>query len=495
MIAAIRNYVQPIWRPNTSYYIHFKLKDEVTYNGSRNEGIYNYYYGFKTVGPIGHFEKKNPKYIKEYDENIALELQQETFLNVKENYPILNLGSYIDYKKSYPNADGNLLFAKPLFYGNEQCTINVYFSKPYMYHMFQDWKKYDTSGTIEYKSALNIIIKDAVSEDIIKYPLEKSIIVDADTVPTPNNENNDTSWTSDADPRIPENIRIIKSYIDNINAENSNIKCQFGIGEMIAPEKPKAFNYTVKVQNLKPSKLYTAMFFNAFDDNKDGEFEPQKNAEGNIIYDENQKIHEYVFVTSRYQNFREQILSYNLKIQDEESNVVETKQAVFDNKIDVVQKQIDNAYAVISGNNNAEIEALSTKFIHDFDKVIEGIFNMKPMHPSTSTDFIKVINQTTNDIVALLIRNPEPFNDPKIPIEDILDTLAVIDANGNVDTTYSVLHSKDYSQMLLMNSNKKIDAAKLMFKFKYKIWDNTQRKYISVESPNNIVITEPIIIK
>lgn len=497
MVEAISNHIQPIWRPNTNYYIHFKLKDEASYNNIKNDGIFHYYYGFKTVGPIGHFQKKNPSYIEEYDENATLEEKEEIMFKALEKYPILTLGAYIDFKKSYPNADGNLLSAKPLFYGNEQCTINVYFIKPYVYNMFQNWKKYNNTGEIEYKSSLNIIIKDPISEEKIKYPLDSSTLIDPDSIPViDNNGENNTSWTGDDDPRIPENIRILNSYINNINAgENSNIQCQLVIGDIVAPESPKAYNFTVKVQNLKPQKLYTANFYNAFDENKDGSFEPVMDVYGRIAYDENQKVHEYVFVTSRYQNFREQVISYNLKIQDEEGNVIETKQAVYNNGIDLVQKQVDNAFLVVSGNGNIETNTLSARYINDFDKIVEGIFNLKPMHPANSTEFIKIINENNNDIVALLVRNPEPFNDPKIPLEDISDTLTILNADGNTDDSYKVLYSKDYSQMIIMNDTKNIDSNQLIFKFKYKVWDYISRKYVCLENSMSTIITEPIIIK
>ena len=53
MEEAVQRTAQPIWRPNSTFYVHYQLKDEVD-NGANSE-VFDYYYGFKTAGPIGHF--------------------------------------------------------------------------------------------------------------------------------------------------------------------------------------------------------------------------------------------------------------------------------------------------------------------------------------------------------------------------------------------------------------------------------------------------------
>src|SRR5699024_7431857 len=95
MTDAVQKEAQPIWRPNTSYYIKYTLKDEVD-NGDSSPGNYDFYYGFKTVGPVGHYHK-NPA--SDYLRPGAK----------PEEYPLTSLRSYIDYNRSYPNANGNLL--------------------------------------------------------------------------------------------------------------------------------------------------------------------------------------------------------------------------------------------------------------------------------------------------------------------------------------------------------------------------------------------------
>src|SRR5690606_12853105 len=52
-IDGITKFIQPVWRPDTSYYVHFVLKDTVD-NGA-NEQLYPFTYGFTTAGPVGYF--------------------------------------------------------------------------------------------------------------------------------------------------------------------------------------------------------------------------------------------------------------------------------------------------------------------------------------------------------------------------------------------------------------------------------------------------------
>lgn len=60
-VDAINKTVTPVWRPNTQYYIHFKLKDTVDDGG--NQKVFDYYYGFQTAGPIGHFHNATGGYL------------------------------------------------------------------------------------------------------------------------------------------------------------------------------------------------------------------------------------------------------------------------------------------------------------------------------------------------------------------------------------------------------------------------------------------------
>ncbi|MBS3737386.1 MAG: protease complex subunit PrcB family protein [Psychroflexus sp.] len=467
MVNGVQKTVQPIWRPNTKYYVHFQLKDEVD-NGA-NQGTYHYYYGFKTAGPVGHFHKQVP-YVPTGEH--------------ADQYPITSLRSYIDYNRSYPNADGNLLQAKPLFYGQEQCTLDIYFIKPLAYHMLNTWNEYN--GLPELLGEMHLAIKDPVTDVIIPYPLP--VDFEEETVP-----GTITSWENDDDPRIPIQIQMLNNFIEHINEFSDTISCELTLGEAV---KPLSYNYSVQLTNLKPRKLYTALVYNAFD----------VNGNGNLEDVESEKVHEYVFQTSRYKNFRTQVESYWLKETDAEGTIVQQRQAVFDYPLDINQIQIDTLFSLINGIPNANAQALENQFYHSFDRALEGILGITPPNPPENTEFNKIINESTGEVIALWIRNPEPFNNPKIPLKlinaevDIVNSnnqkidetdasITVIDNQGNALSEYYYLHSKDYSQVLIMNNSKKISDNMLNFRFHYIIWNGS--KYV-VFDESSIPVNERI---
>lgn len=426
MTAAVQKVAQPVWRPNTNYYIRIQLKDDVD-DGQKPSGIYNYYYGFKTVGPIGHYHK-NPAsgYIPPGGN--------------ADEYTLTSLRSYIDYNRSYPNADGNILRAKPLFYGNKQCKISVFFNKPSTYHMFQTWEEY--LNLPELDGQLHIAIKDPVTDVIIPYPLP----VDYDeTVPFP--DENGYVWDGDDNPQLPAHIQVINNMI-----ENGQLPCEIDLGEPIVPAS-SYFNVTL--MNLRPQKLYTALLYNAFEVTNN-----------NVV---SEPVHEFVFQTSRYENFEEQVNSY--LIQDEETET--ERQAVFTVELNLDNAVVAKALDIVSDPDSQINDPLGNSYQHLFDRVIEGVFEIPPVNPPLRTEFHKIINLLTGDVVAVLIKNPEPFNIPKIPLEEVEEMISVTN-DGEVDNTYKVLYSKDYSQALIMHTSAKITAEKLDFTFNYFIWNGNQ---------------------
>ncbi|KMQ69204.1 hypothetical protein ACM39_03620 [Chryseobacterium sp. FH2] len=448
MTDAITHVVQPIWRPNTVFCLHMKLKDQVN---DANDGIFDYYYGFRTAGPLGHFEKRRLDYIK-----------PDT---TSEQYPITTLKSYIDMRRSYPNADGNLNRAKPLFYGHNQCNINIFFITPYIFNMFKEWKPYQ--GAPKLLGAINIAIKDPVTDVIIPYPLPSNWAQN-ETVPTP--DANGSTWVDDNGPNLPVNIQILNSYIQQVNANNSSIHCSIDLGD---PIKPLAYSYTVTLTNLKPEKLYTAIMYNAFDEDENGMYEAQKDSNNKILYEENQKVHDFVFQTSRYADFKEQVESFMLKEYDDQNVLVDEKDAVYNVKVNLKPQQIDDMYLQVSGNgSNALLEQMSDIYSDPFDRVIEGIMGIQPLDVAKTTEFVKIIDETEN-VIALIVRNPEPFNDPKIPTDELKDTLKVLSLSGQENLEFKVLFSKDASQILIMHKDKKIENKELSFKFRYKTWNGT----------------------
>lgn len=457
----ILNHVQPIWRPNSKFYIHFKLKDSID-NGNTQGGEYNYYYGFRTVGPVGYYHRHpDAHYIPDGEK--------------ADSYALSSLRNYIDYNRSYPNADSNLLKSKPLFYENDQCKISLFFKHPYVYHMLKDWKPY--KGLSQIKGSINIAIKDPVTNIVVPYPLPVDYVED-DTVPVPVGSDEGNAWVDDHDPRLPLEIQALQQYVENINENEGAIQCELVLGEMI---KPKAYAYSVKLTNLKPQKLYTAIVYNAFDYNGNGEIDlipplPNDPFDLNNSY-ENKQIHEFVFQTSRYGTFEQQVQSYLLTSESDES---EQMQAVYDIALDLSFDDIELAYRLAS--NESGVVELQNQYLDYFDRLLEGVFGIPPLDAAAHTEFNKIIDTNTNDVIAILIRNTEPFNDPKIPLDYIQDMISVIGLG------YTVLYSKDYSQAIIMHSSRKISESNLDFKFKYFVWDwdEVTKTYTYIEKSDSI---------
>jgi hypothetical protein len=92
---------------------------------------------------------------------------------------LTSLRQYIDYQRSYPNADGNLLNSKPLFYDDGDNTrIFLFFAKAYAVHFFHHWSPLDTLPSFtNRKGMLKIVIKDPREDiEIINPPSLDSII-------------------------------------------------------------------------------------------------------------------------------------------------------------------------------------------------------------------------------------------------------------------------------------------------------------------------------
>lgn len=443
MKSAVETTVQPIWRPNTTYCLDFTLTDTVDDN-KKNPIEFKYYYGFKTLGPIGHFPVEDP------ETPAGQEPPAKNELTALSKSPLTSLRSYLDYNRSYPNADGSLLQSKPSFYGSEQCDISLFFTSTYTSHMFKDWASYGTEKP-EIEGKLNLFIKDPLTDILIKYPLEEG--QEELVYPKSIEGDNDLKWTDDNDPRIPLGVRLLNNFIE----DPSKTRCTFELGD---PLKPKSLKYKTTLTNLKPSKLYTVLVNNFFDGAEIGVSSESKN----IL------VHQFGFQTSRYKDFKEQVQSYFV---DKEK----TKEALYDVNVNLDQERIDALHYLIAPKtdtiSNVLSDSMATKYQHLFDRAAEGILKLPPLDPAQGTEVNKIINTNTGATIALLVRNPEPFNIPKMPLEEIQDTISVLDELENPISGYSVLHSKDYSQALIMHSSKTISGIEnLKIRFKYKMWNN-----------------------
>ncbi|QEE50665.1 hypothetical protein FUA48_14080 [Flavobacterium alkalisoli] len=430
-IDGITKYIQPVWRPDTSYVVQFVLKDTV--DNGENSQLYPFTYGFTTGGPVGYFHTH----------------PQSTYGGNQINsnpdaFALTSLRQYIDYERSYPNADGNLLSAKPLFYNDETSQIYLFFAKTYATHFFNTWQTYN--GKAPVSGRMKIVIKDPVEGTQIVNP--PYLDYDENDITTIHIPQTVEEWRDDLFPPVPF---VISQWANLYQANNCII-----VGA--DPIKPASKFISIALKHLKPEKLYTAIVNNLYDSDGNGQFS---------AVDETREVHKFVFKTSRYASFAEQVNSYLLTDGTGDDSV--SREAVFSISKPLTAQQVDMAYKTIVGVANPA-DSYINQYQHAYDRIFEGILGLEPLDEAVSTEFNFIRNSNDNKVIAVIVRNPEPFNIPRIPISEIMDTLQVMNGSSP-DTNYKVVFSKDYAQAIIMHSSQAITAPSLSFKFRYKIWN------------------------
>jgi hypothetical protein len=432
-VLGLTGYIQPIWRPDTSYALRIALRDLVDDNPGA-AGDFSFAFGFTTGGPVGYFHT-NPK--ANYGDPLH-----------PDKSPLTSLRQYIDYARSYPNADGNLLGAKPLFYDSEVTKIDLFFQKAWARHFFHEWPAYN--GQPPAAGRIKIVIKDPTEGTSVVNP--PSLDYDpADTVHVDIPQTIE-SWQDDADPVVPP---VYQQYENLLESQTCVLLGGLSI-------KPKSQYTQVVPKHLKPNKLYTALVTNLYDIDKDGTF-------ASLI--ETREVHKITFQTSRYKDFAEQINSYLLS--DGKGTSLVTRPAIFSVRQGLASVEITAAFATVAGAPDALADSLTTKYQDRFDRLIEGIFGLSPLDAATTTEFNLIRNKNDGDrIVAAVIRNPEPLNNPRMPLADVQDTVTVLDGAGNPAAGYRVLFSKDYSQVIIMHNSLEITGPWTV-RFQYKLWNGS----------------------
>lgn len=428
MINSFEGSLRPIWRFDTPFHIEVKTKDTL-YREAGQSVLQNYnrtyYFGFRTAGPIGHFHKYlNPGGGTATRTDFADLLAKDQ----EDEFKLSKLLYYIDMSKSYPNADGQLINAKPLFFKAPQ--LAMFYNQQYVYEFFHDWD--DHNGT---QTPLEI---ELIAE--IKDPAPDPAV--AALSPTA------ASWSLNSLPVISQDVLILNNMI-----VNSTSPCTPS-----ATINPMAVNSEFALPDLEPLKLYTSIFNCKY-----------RRSGGNFI---TREIHRYGFQTSRYGNFKEQVQSYVLESSKPVPGSIE---AVFE-----VEKAFDNATQILVAKDILDpsdpmpkSDILRQQYGHPFNRLIEGALKLESLNPPVSTEFNVIRDKNTTNIIGILVKNPEPFNDPKIDIGQISTTIRM-SVNGSSTADYSGLFSKDYSQVFLTNANQAMnlpDGANLVFTFEYKVYN------------------------
>ncbi|MBK7129058.1 MAG: hypothetical protein IPM74_03635 [Crocinitomicaceae bacterium] len=477
MVDALTKTLQPVWRPNTIYAVRLSVTDSLYQEGGSSL-LANYtntfVYGFKTAGPVGHYHQ--------YPTTSNTSVPKPEFTALKNmdreaEFKIHTLGLYIDYPKCFPNADSDLINAKPLYYKNPKFLI--FYTKPYVYQFYNNWDQYGNAEAIE--SELEMLIKD---------PAEKPYVGTTPTTPLAGI----TSWITtqnflshDAQ-NIPQDMGILSNMIDNGN----------GCFSYPTPLIPIGIANEITCDDLLPLKLYTALF--------NGKYQRMVTDTTKFV----REVHRYSFETSRYGNFTEHVNSYILKshIDDLTSDLIIDKAAIYFHEQLISGADITVAQQFVI-NPNSVSDALIQEYAHPYDRIIDGILKVKqtltidapppndlqtqPLPPAVTTEFnlIKNSDPSFNKLVGILVRSPEPFNDPKIP-GAVLDTTILVEHTSTtsvVTTDYKLFFSKDNARVFITKQNGSLDmpdTGTYKITFSYKQFNGSV--YATVGSPIDVLI-------
>ncbi|MDP1728442.1 MAG: hypothetical protein Q8M15_16780 [Bacteroidota bacterium] len=396
--------IQPIWKPDTVYAIEVSGNHKIIGGTSANHSQ-NFVILFQTKGTVGHFHQylhngniiKQSRFKRLSDTNIPNPIKEEDFI-------LANLKHYIDYERSYPNPNGDIGRAKPLFYHNP--LISLFYIKGYAKTMFKEWTSINGLAAKQYDLIVEIINPDtnvAVGSTI--------------------------DWKFQTDYFVEPNLRILNNIKQNI-VEGYNCNNSF-IGNL----RRKSYNLEYSLTtNLLPEKLYLVDVFS-------------KNTANN----QKVKIHSFNILTSRYSDFENQINSINLDINDEA--IYSTIEDDFSEEWTKLGTIIDDTVA----------DEFKSNYPDKFERVMDYAFKrIRNLPPATATEILAFKNTSPNpDKQLLLIRNPEPFFDPRIPDSFIYDTengCLKFRHNSVIDNNIKMIFSKDRTQAFIYNNSLNIQS-------------------------------------
>lgn len=155
MVDALSGSIQPIWRPDTFYAMRITTRDvaiEEDNNLVRATHSNTFIVGWRTVGPIGHFHSyiDTSGTVQTLPAYAALEAAQRD-----DEFKLATLQHYLDFPRCYPNADGRLTGAKPIFFVAPR--LDLFYVRPYVYEMYRDWDAFNGAEKVYSSLVLDIV--------------------------------------------------------------------------------------------------------------------------------------------------------------------------------------------------------------------------------------------------------------------------------------------------------------------------------------------------
>lgn len=441
MNSALNKTIQPLWRPNSIYALKIKTRDVVNGNVSGSSER-NQVFGFKTAGPIGHFEEFSSKYQ-------ALKAADKV-----AEFKLGSLKPYIDYERSSPDAMGRFEENKPVYY--EDPKVNLVFLKPYMNAMFSNWASYQGTAAVNSDLLLEVIspFGETFSAQLVWEWL-------------PEQEINDSNFNL-----LPADEQVLYLMNKAAAADNCNVN------PIILKKRIKQGRYVLP--DLAPGLLYTALF--------SATYQPA----GETL--KKKEVHKYNFKTSAFANFQQQASSFIKTGADENPYFYYTIYKDF--SAQQIQQEL---WSLLDDNFENDLPDVQ-RFSGKYERVVYGGFGLRNLEAQNHSIIEIIVNiDTANEnqmqILGLLIRNPEPFNDTKLSAELLSDTIGMeltkTDQSTITAEDFIYLHSRDTASVFITNADMNLPSGAFVLTFKQKIfngydYNSLYEQYISPSIPLNI---------
>jgi hypothetical protein len=235
------------------------------------------------------------------------------------------------------------------------------------------------------------------------------------------------------------------------------------------PLKPHGVNTVAKpsaAAPLQPLKLYTALYNAVY---KPGSLagalpEPQK-----------REVYRHAFQTSRYGDFKEHINSYILQ-RNVQTGAVEKTAVYVIKKAFTDPTVVSRAKQVLAGTLPAN-DPLHREAALLFDKLTARLFEIGGLEPPETVQFNLIWDTVSRRALGILVRSPEPFNDPRMPASEMAKTLEVRTSGLGKTNKYSVYFSKDNASAFITNFNHALHlpaALGFTFRFKYLLYNGKE---------------------
>lgn len=436
-IQTITQTIQPIWRADTEYLVRVRTRDTVSNGGPGVPSNFVSDIMFRTEGPVGHFHQRlNPPTGSDGAFDIDYRKDYEALLDEgnEDQYKLADLKQYVDYDKSYPNADGSIVNSKPLYYYDPK--LYLFFRRNYMKTMFNGFRAIGSLSELHPDdNKFFLEIADPSSADVIVIEEDKQ------------------GFKPNRRPTLSRDMLYMLNLLEVNPCSDAEV------------QEPAGQHFEADlVELLEPERLYTALYKATF-----------REAERAVV------VHRYNFQTSRYASFAEHINSY--KVPNEDTG--EIRNAFFDIKLsntgrsEALQYDMSVVFDIID-DTLADDDPLRTTFGNRYDRLLNGGLKLTGLEepPTTEVNFVRDYNEgeaSSDHIIGILLRSPEAFNDPKIGEERIAQAIRVLDANGNVDASYDrIIVAKDAAKVFISNAAHRITDRSIQVEIDYLIYDPDQ---------------------